>query len=1063
MTRSSHLSCMRLAAIVAGVLGLAAVVIAQPQARPSLSLGVRVEAVVAERLPAPRAQTDARPPIVWIRALWQEVEREPGSYDWSALEPAVSALAASRYRIALCLSGTNPLYIADGGPPSSANLRGLEAWLAFLREAVRRFGDRVATFQIWEVTPADGGETDLDAAGRAFVLKQSALAIRAQARELALAVQVAQAAVPLGSLDHQRKLWSQDIAPYIDVLPILVDRDEQPEALESKLEPFLSEILLHPPAPAVWAFVQGPARGPDWPAEALAASALGAGASAALLSYLDAEADPDEQRLRWPLALHDWLGDGLFAPAPIGRARIESPMGSHRPGDRILGRFFSDRDFTGAVIYQAPPLEAPAEPSVETLLVVDAPSVTEPRLLDPTSGELLTLPPAVKSSEAGLRRISVARARAPLAALFKTPGASPGLGLQPEELEVATRRGLTAEEIIARHQEVQRLQDDRLERWMARGRIDLHYKLAQGGSSIDLTIESNYFWERGGKVEWEQTDYFVNGNRINWKTIPELPLIQPEKVVTLPLDLTLDKTYSYRLIGEDRVDGREAYELEFQPADPQSPLSLYRGRVWIDRQTFVRLKASVIQTGLDPPILSNEELDRYGPQIGPDANAYWMLSRIDGQQVWNAFGRTFVVRRELSFLGFEINPPREMLEARRQAAYASGNQVLRDTDRGFRYLERQADGSRVVKEGVDTTQFFAGGGAIKDSSTSGVRPLAGVNYVNFGFGERNIQMNALFAGVFGLFTASKPDLFGGKLDASADASVLAIKLEDKFFKQDEEVLEERIETRPQHAALRLGFPLGEFFKLNLVGGMNFRQYFENDDAQAALRAFNDGPDAANLVFLLPEDHLQLTGTLEAEFNRRGYSLRAAYSRARRSKWEAWGLFDTSAGTFGSFDPELGVFVPGQPEPLQQSFGRWNLSAFKEWYLPRFQKLRAEASYLDGSDLDRFSRYSFSMFGEERLDGFSGSGVRFDDALIARAGYSFNLFEVIRLDTTLSNARVSSQIAGAARQSFTGAGLSGNVVAPWKTVISMSYGRALASDIPGLEGEQEFLLLVLKLF
>ena len=49
------------------------------------------------------------------------------------------------------------------------------------------------------------------------------------------------------------------------------------------------------------------------------------------------------------------------------------------------------------------------------------------------------------------------------------------------------------------------------------------------------------------------------------------------------------------------------------------------------------------------------------------------------------------------------------------------------------------------------------------------------------------------------------------------------------------------------------------------------------------------------------------------------------------------------------------------------------------------------------------------------------------------------------------------------RNFTGAGLSFNVVGPWKTVIAFSYGRALASDVEGLSGKQEFLFTVLKLF
>ena len=159
-------------------------------------------------------------------------------------------------------------------------------------------------------------------------------------------------------------------------------------------------------------------------------------------------------------------------------------------------------------------------------------------------------------------------------------------------------------------------------------------------------------------------------------------------MITLPLDLTLDKTYTYRLVRRDRVGGREAYVIEFRPTAPDPARSLYQGRLWIDTTTFARLKASVIQGNLQAPVLSNEEIDRYELLIGPDGQPYWMFSHIDGQQIWNAAGRTFVVRRELRFSEYEINPPRGDFEERRRQAYASDNQMLRDTDSGFRYLER---------------------------------------------------------------------------------------------------------------------------------------------------------------------------------------------------------------------------------------------------------------------------------------------------------------------------------------------------------------------------------------
>ena len=168
-----------------------------------------------------------------------------------------------------------------------------------------------------------------------------------------------------------------------------------------------------------------------------------------------------------------------------------------------------------------------------------------------------------------------------------------------------------------------------------------------------------------------------------------------------------------------------------------------------------------------------------------------------------------------------------------------------------------------------------------------------------------------------------------------------------------------------------------------------------------------------------------------------------------------------------------IFVdPVEPvvsqEPAHESFALWDLTAFKEWYLPKFQKARFEVDAMGGRDLDRFSRYAFSFFGATRLNGFSGTGVRFDRGLIARAGYSFNLFGAIRFDLALERARVEdkgpeAKGLDAVRQNFTGAGISGNIIGPWKTVIAGSYGRAMQSDIPDLKGKQEFMVTVLKLF
>jgi hypothetical protein len=996
----------------------------------------------------PRVDDDLTPvaPVVRIEARWETVEPVEGAYDWTALAPVVDALERAGYRIVLALTDSHPRYLPDGGAPSPFAGDSLEAWLGFVRGAARTFGGRVDVFELGR-GPVSADDEGADIA--ALVLKQATLAVRAELGARGAEARIAQGALDPDALEAQRAWWRRDLAAYIDILPVWVEAPGDLQDHASRVRAVFEASLAHPPAPTIWAYVRG---GSGWEASGLAVAALTSGASTALFR-LEADRLGDEQR-SWTSGLQRTLAEG-YGPAALGRLSLDHDDGPPPAGSGVFGRFFNQEDFTTLIVFHAPGAvgQTPAR------LVVDTSMVRDVRVLDLLTGKTRRVRNTPATVERG-RDLHVGSAPVPRAVLFQRQVATPGLELGPEDVEVESERGLTAEEIVARFQLLQRDQDDRLERWTATGRIDFHFKLAQGGSTVDVSIDSNYFWERGAQLEWEQVAYYINGNKVRWKNIPELPLIQPEKVITLPLDLTLDKSYAYRRAGDDRIDGREVYVIAFEPVAADPTRSLYRGRIWIDKESFARRKATVVQNNLSAPVLSNEEIDRFAVHEGPDGKSYWMFSSIDGQQVWNAVGRTFVVEREITFTDFEINPPRDSFEERRSAAYASNNQMLRDTDEGFRYLERQPDGERTVKQGQDTSQLFAAGGAFKDGSQDNVIPLAGVNYFNYNLWDKDIQFNVLFAGVFAFVTASKPSLGGSRVDFTVDATLNALKLEDQVFEGDTEVEEEQIEERGQSVAFRLGVPAGQFVKFNFVGGVGFRQSFDSDDGEDALEDYN-AANPEQLEFVLPEDHTQLSGSIEVEFNRRGYNLSGQVLRAHRSDWESWGLRDTNTSMFGNIVD--GAFVPTGGEPVQDGFTQWRLGAVKEWYLPKFQKIRAGIDYLNGSDLDRFSRYEFSFFGDDRLNGFSGTGVRFDEGIVGRVGYAFNLFEVIRLDAALESARVEQDATDVGEQSFSGIGLSGNFVGPWKTVININYGYALSSDIPDLEGEQEFLLLVLKLF
>jgi len=1002
------------------------------------SLGIALAEATA---PEGWAAKDRTHPVdVRVSVAWAAVEAVPGVFDWSGVTPQVAALAASGARVTLCVNGESPFHPREsvpGGVPDGAWLAG---WSSLLRSAVAAFGNTVSVVEIGEHP-----ERTFDAASYAFVLKSASLAVKAEAKARGVDVRIAQGVVSSDALPWQTQLWDNDAAPYIDILPVAFAPTVN---IASGVLAFAAEAALHPPAAELRADVAGGEQADAWASLRGAVQALAASARTALVA-LPTDAAQAAEVSRVVAELQSRLAAG-YQPAPRGGLALRNPEGGVAGGAEVLGRFLHAKDFATLVVYQAPPTGAADE---QSRLLLDTIDVKDPAIVDLLTGAAYKTGPAAVPGETA-RALRLLVASHPMAATWDRASENqPGLDVAAEDVKVATTRGLTAEEIIAKNRQVEKIQDDRLERWIAKGRADLHFKIAQSGGSIDVGIESNYFWRRGQPLEWQQARYFVNGNRITWKRIPELPLIQPEKVVTLPLDLTFDKTYEYKLAGEDTVGGRPAYIVAFQPTAELAGKSLYRGRVWIDKESFVRLRTSTIQTHLEPPVLQNEETDTFVPVTGPDGGTYILIGRVDGQQLWSGAGRNFVVRRELSFTDYEINLPAERFDEALKVAYDSDDQVLRDTGAGFRYLKKQPDGERVVQEQGKTSALFALAGVVKDDSIDSVVPLAGVNWFDYDLMKKKIQINVFFAGVYAYVNLTDPSVGGTKLDLGAEASLVGLKLDDTLFVNGTEDVAQRVRRRSQYLTGRLGYPLGDFFKMAAIADLAWNVYDDSSDAQEALAAQNAADPTRNLSFVLPQDHLVYTGTLQFEFNRKGYSVTSAASASRRSTWERWGLYDNTAAAF--VDPGF--------DPDQRSFSNWRLTAFKEWYLPKFQKLKAEIDYLDGRNLDRFSQYRFGRFGAESLNGFAGTGVRFDTGAIARTGWAFNILNAVRFDASVEYGHVIDRLADDRYRNHTGVGLSFNVVGPWKTIWQGSYGRAIASDVPELKGKQEFQVIVLKLF
>ena len=186
-------------------------------------------------------------------------------------------------------------------------------------------------------------------------------------------------------------------------------------------------------------------------------------------------------------------------------------------------------------------------------------------------------------------------------------GAPATVTTRVERQNVSTDVLPSVAEIIARNQQAQATQDALVRTVIANGTMTQHFRTTAVDQAFDV-VTQNRFYVEGKQTEFEELSFRVNGIPFS-KNRPAFPLLQAEKVLSLPLDLRLTTDYRYTLEGVSDVDGRECFVLRFDPV--RADTSLYRGTVWIDRQTYLRAKVHTLQTALGAPVLSSEETQRF--------------------------------------------------------------------------------------------------------------------------------------------------------------------------------------------------------------------------------------------------------------------------------------------------------------------------------------------------------------------------------------------------------------------------------------------------------------------
>jgi hypothetical protein len=850
---------------------------------------------------------------------------------------------------------------------------------------------RTAGGAILEIPPAS------DTTRTAFAVKRLSSAFRGGSPDAGFALDAG------GPLDAALE---EELAPYLDAL---VDRDDRPPAPPQAIA---NRWVL-----STYGRQNGPIAGSDL------LRAIGrehaAGISVALAGLLQ-NRDSDVRFAEDFTALgriQAYLKENVSRdPSPLSAtqwvARPSAPLGwETRPYEVV--QFFDAKAFTPILF-----LPQSASPRVELELPANVYASASVENLESGARRDFTL--------TGAKILTLDLTKGPLAAVLH-PARRPG-GETRTTVEVGAERGLTAEEIVARERAWDAGQRAQFTSYITHVKTSLRFRIAEVNETFDLTILGPLFYRRGEPTEWEWDEFYLNGVKWKGRTLPKLPILQPEKVTTLPLDIRLEEDYDYALKGESTVFGRRAYHLAFAPKSAAGDKPIYRGSVWIDKETFALLRRDSVQLNLKGETLSNVQTELYRPV--PGRPEVFLPLEIRGEQVFSTAGRTTAIERDVVMESVAIDPPD--FADRRARAHASQAQMIRDTDRGMRYLvpDREHPGERVVEEKISKKSTFGLLGAFYDDSLDYPLPLLGIQHFNFDLWGKGKQLSVFFGGALLTANYTDPSLAGGRFDLGADLFGVAFAFGDVSYRNGREVSSEKIKHLPAVFQVNVGHPLGPYLKASL--GL----FTKWDDFQ---RDKDTGP-----TFVTPVDTFTDGAELKLVANISGFNAVASGSVYRRRKWEFWG------------DPATSEFNPDQ-----QNYRKYSLSVSKDRYFSGFRKLHLGVAYLGGSNLDRFSKYEFGTFSGNPIRGYKSGSLRTESAFVANVSYGLNIEDLIRFEGFYDQAILRDKRSGFHDTYFSGAGLLASVNGPWQnSLLRAEVGTPIVSH--GVHGVVINVLL-LKLF
>ncbi len=474
--------------------------------------GVRLEPTnleVAEHAdPSAAAETAAVTPanpssLPDATALLRTANLEPGSplfVAWEAPLPGNPEETATAARQVAEAGGTPWLSLVFTTPsPLAQNAERLQNEL---RAAAAVAAGTPASAWLQVVWRPEGQESQaFQPVEYAFLIKRAAVALTGARQGEKDGVRVATEPLPADPA-ALRTFYGEEVAAYLEAVALRVAPDED-------LAPAIAALQeLDPGRPVVVDALPAPGE----PAELLAEAARQATRGVGLTLFRSSAVNG---AVLSPLALlaREFTGD------------LSYDAGSNPTGGEEAWAFVRGEDLALRVI-----AVAPAGASNLTLRFPD-PFLRRPSRFTYTAGPAS---PPQGQAVAGGTEIRLDNPGRVAVLGIERASAAEREGVE-EKVTIATEREMPVEEILRRLQAFEDAQERRVDHYQAVNTTHLRFQPAAGTQTFEATLQGPYFVGDKSGADWAWQALFVNGVRWRSKSIPEIPLVQPEKAAALPL------------------------------------------------------------------------------------------------------------------------------------------------------------------------------------------------------------------------------------------------------------------------------------------------------------------------------------------------------------------------------------------------------------------------------------------------------------------------------------------------------------------------------------------------